>query len=180
MQFSLKTLLLAFVVLGAGCAALMYPNRIWSSAFFTGGLVAVLFAGVAACAKRGRTRMFWIGFALLGGGYFLCAMFDDVHAFSPSQGSRAVWSEPRLLTSHLLLWCNDRLNNIRTERSNVLVGGQPYSLGVGLQMQYLARGTAGYTLIIGHSLLTLMLGFMGGAIASRIYEENIPAANGQA
>jgi hypothetical protein len=110
MRFSLKALLLAFVIVGAGCAGILYPGTIWSSAFFTTALFVVLCAGISAFATRNRTRMYWIGFTVFGGGYSLSSMFADVQAHSPAQGTRAMWSEPRLVTSNFLLWCNERLN----------------------------------------------------------------------
>ena len=65
-QVTLAGLLTAVAAIALCLAALTHASPSWASAFFT-GTVAVLFLAVSkAVATRGRSRAFWIGFAVWG------------------------------------------------------------------------------------------------------------------
>jgi hypothetical protein len=169
MRFSLKTLLAAFALVGATCAALLYPTRLFATVFFSCALFLLLLGIIAACGKRGRAQFYWIGFTVLGSGYFLCSIFE-VHPYARAQGERQTWSEPRLLTSELLLAVNDWLTDVRPAAKNRMPGTT--TVRNALQMYFVGQGTAGHTLMIGHSVFTIVMALVGGAISSWIYREN--------
>jgi hypothetical protein len=169
MRFSLKTLLGAFALVGVTWAALIYPTRLHSALFFSSALLMLLLGLIAACARGGRARIYWTGFTVLGGGYFLCSMFE-VHPLARASGERQTWSEPRLLTSELLLGVNDWLANVRPP-SNRRASASTDSR-ISSQMYFVGRGSPGHTLTIGHSVFTLFFGLLGGEIASWIYLRN--------
>jgi len=169
MRFSLKTLLVAFAFVGVTWAALVYPTRLHAALFFSSALLMLLLGLIAVCARGGRARIYWIGFTVLGGGYFLCSMFE-VHPYARASGERQTWSEPRLLTSELLLGVDDWLRNVRPPR-NLHVPGST-DLRQPSLMYFVGRGSPGHTLTIGHSVFTLFFGLVGGGIASWIYLRN--------
>jgi hypothetical protein len=66
LQLSLLGLLAAVAAIALCLAALTHASPSWGSMFIT-GTVAVLFLAVSrAVATRGRSRAFWVGFAVWG------------------------------------------------------------------------------------------------------------------
>jgi hypothetical protein len=73
-RFSIRGMM-TFVVLAAmAFAALRTPTRLWANAWYTMALVGVTIAMPAAVATRDGRRLFWLGFAVCGGVYFLFAL----------------------------------------------------------------------------------------------------------
>jgi hypothetical protein len=75
MNFSLRTLLLAILVLAIGVSAFVFQLQWATSLIYTICVTALLLATVAAIFARGERRLFWTGFAVLGWGYWALA-FD--------------------------------------------------------------------------------------------------------
>lgn len=180
MRFSLKTMLVVFAVVAAACAGGLYPTRIWAALFFTCGLLLILTGAVAALVRGDAVRAYWIGFTVFAGGYFAVAMFGDVQPNVTREGRIASWDEPRLLTSQFLLWADDRLTQFRPDRAAQISSGSAYMRAGYSPMSFAARGPTGQTLVMGHTLLTLLLGLVGGGMAKWLYsrEKSVKTGDG--
>jgi len=71
MQFSLRALLAAMGCVGVGVYALIFATEFWAVLAYTLCVVLFFAAVVLAVAGSGRTRLFWLGFALFGWGYLI-------------------------------------------------------------------------------------------------------------
>ena len=103
LQVTLAGLLTAVAAIALCLTALTHASPSWASAFLT-GTVAVLFLAVSrAVATRGRSRAFWIGFAVWGWGYLLLVSWSpNSDPWRPARGARSV--HEALLTTKLLGW----------------------------------------------------------------------------
>jgi hypothetical protein len=81
--------------IGVGFAALKTPSIFWNSLFFslTGGALVV--AVLLAAYHEGKSRAFWLGFAVLGWGHFLLAFWGN--------------EVPFLLTDYALKYVQERV-----------------------------------------------------------------------
>jgi hypothetical protein len=118
LQFSLKGLMGATVVVAMTVAALTHASPTWAGVFLTATVVMLLMATSRAIATRGRTRVFWAAFAVCGWVYFHLIFtpsglsdFADPYtwgsgswSYDPSQESRT--PVPRLLTTRVLYWAH--------------------------------------------------------------------------
>ena len=68
---TLKSLMIAIIVIGLGLAALVRPNDLWALTLPIVLLTMLLTAIPAAFFRRGPKRAFWTGFALFGWASFL-------------------------------------------------------------------------------------------------------------
>ena len=77
MRFSLRTLLLAVPVVALGISGFVF-NLAWAtSLIYTFCVSAILLAVVGALFVRGQRRLFWVGFAVFGWGYWFFAFEDQ-------------------------------------------------------------------------------------------------------
>lgn len=152
MRFSMKSLLVASALVAAGCAALFYPNEYLTTGFSTATLGVILLALTAAVVSRGATRAYWAGFAIFGGVYFLAAFYGDLQPNYPN-----VYTF-RLITSDVLSSIDGWLNKLRPGR------------GASCDLTDLA-----VTMPIGHSVFTMILGLLGGAVAEWLYRRHEPS-----
>jgi hypothetical protein len=166
MRFSLKSLLAATLLVALGCVGVFYASRVMAAWFFTATLLALLFATVAALVRRRAARAYWIGFTVFGAPYFLISIFGDVRPIVNRDGQVSAWEEPRLLTSQFLLWADNFARQRQPERAASVNPGAAY---VTLQMILLSRGWSGHTLVIGHSLFTMLFALIGGGIGRWLY-----------
>lgn len=89
-RFTLQSLLAAVTFVAVALASLLGPWRSWCPALvFTGSTVLLLLAIPAAVCSRNQARARYLGFAVVGWGYFLLAY--------------TTWFDSRLATQ-LLAW----------------------------------------------------------------------------
>ena len=62
--------MIVIAVLAVAFAVLARASTLWGSAVWSLTLTILASSVVAACARRGRSRCFWISFALIGWGYW--------------------------------------------------------------------------------------------------------------
>jgi hypothetical protein len=147
MRFSLKVLLVAFTSVAVSFAGLIYANLPWASSFYTAAFVVVLTGVVGALVRPWPERGYWIGFALFAGGYFWLALVAEGSLrFAGFQ--RGATLEPKLATTHLLLWSERSLRAENSPRG---------AFGVN-------RGPTEYFLQVGHSIFTLLFALAGGKL----------------
>ncbi len=70
LRFSLSSLLWFVVIVAITLAALVSPLGWWRTAFKATTLCCLFFAILAAIQRRGSRQSFWLGFAIVGWGYF--------------------------------------------------------------------------------------------------------------
>jgi len=70
-RFSLSSLLAVVVLTGIICAALASASSFWSRLLSTLTMAILLVSLVGAIYRQGAARAFWIGFAILGWGYWI-------------------------------------------------------------------------------------------------------------
>lgn len=73
-RFSIAGLMGVVVVCGLGFAALRTDSPIWAHATLSLTLLALLTAILGAAIRRGRSRAFWLGFAVFGWTYLVLAI----------------------------------------------------------------------------------------------------------
>lgn len=110
-QFSVRWLLGLVALVAVGCAALFHASPLWTSVVLTVTSALLLTAIVAAACRRGRARAFWLGFAVLGWGYFWVAggMTDLPIPGSWPLSFFTQSGEPPLATTRLLRWSYGKL-----------------------------------------------------------------------
>jgi hypothetical protein len=166
LQFSLRTLLLAFIPIGLAVAALANANYYWANAALNVTLACLGISLIASMWSRKRTRAFWSGFAVFGCGYMLLA-------FGP-------WFD-----SHI---GKNLISQQVLERSASLFGHKiPFGLPLVMdsiwsnkdaswEMEYMKKQYPAATanniwdyLFVGHCLFALLSGLLGGFIGICFY-----------
>jgi hypothetical protein len=177
-RFNIASLLVVVLVLGVGFAALRESNDLWDSGLFTLTLGMLLVSILLAIHRAESRRAFWLGFALFGSGYLALSLVQSI--------------ESRLMTTNGLAYLDSKVPgrplNILT--SHVPANGfrairfspdgrefGPSTLGSTVRIWDITTGTplggwAGTTenfVRIGHSLLTLLFGWLGGLLSRRLW-----------
>jgi hypothetical protein len=163
MNYSLRTLLIFTAVFAIVVACLVFPEPLVGDLFYTLGLLMIAIAMLAAIYFRGPIRAYWIGFLLLFAGYY-------AHTVWPSE-IRSTWTMVQTMgglnypaqgpiTTRLMSAAYEGLHGPFTPRQSVMAprtgGGTSGDVG-----KYVAFMT------VGHTVIALLLGLAGGAIAQR-------------
>ena len=188
-RFNIASLLVAVLFVAVGFAALRESNDLWDSGLFTLTLTVLLISTLLAIHRSDARRAFWIGFALLGGGYLLLSLVASI--------------ESRLATTKALAYLDSKvpgrslgvltiqLVGTRSGSSGNQVqavafspqGGQLDTSNLGTVKLWdattgrLLGGWAGTTenfVRIGHSLLALLAGWLGGLLSRRLWRGSRP------
>jgi hypothetical protein len=190
LRFSIASLLLLILVLGVGFAALRESNDLWQSGLFTALLAILLLASLLAVHRRESERAYWLGFALCGWIYLGLTLVPSL--------------ETRLITNKALTYLDSKIPgrnativNLRiiqagtsalgTQTSNVaftldgtqLVAGNASTIKWNVATGKLLGGWSGTTesfVRIGHTLLALLVAWLGGQLSRRLWRKsNQPA-----
>lgn len=163
MRFSLRTMFVAFTVVALSTAGLLYANAAWAAFFYTAAFALLLTGLVGAVVRRGATRPYWIGFTILGGGYFLLALVNENFLARFTDVRQSIGQEPRLATSQFLLWVEPYIHSNRElpNRSPTFPTRMSFT-GSGLTL--IPSSPSDYFVEVGHSILTLLLALLGGWI----------------
>jgi hypothetical protein len=73
LRIPIAGLMLAILPLAIGLAALRNPSELWASALFSLAVLALLASALGTVARRGASRMAFLGFTLFGGCYLTWA-----------------------------------------------------------------------------------------------------------
>jgi hypothetical protein len=68
-RITLAVAMAAIVYLGFAFAAVLRPTPLWAEAWSTGNLVVLAVAVLGAIYSKGASKVFWGGFAIIGGGF---------------------------------------------------------------------------------------------------------------
>jgi hypothetical protein len=190
LRFNIANLLLVVLVLGIGFAALRESNDLWDSGLFTLTLGALLLSILLAIHRTESRRAFWIGFALFAWGYLTLSLVPSI--------------EPRLVTTKALAFLDSKVPG-RTQSFITIRLAGTISGTSGNQVQAVAfspqgnqiatsslgtvklwdaatgrllGGWAGTTenfVRISHSLLALLVGWLGGLLSRRLWRPTRPS-----
>jgi hypothetical protein len=195
LKYSLATLLGVVALTGLGCAAFVNYSEQWVHAMFA-VVMAMLFLAGAVIAGGGKTRPFAVGFAAVGGAYFLLAFL-----MTPEL------REERLLTSRTIDWLHAVQQKAEAGNQSAKTGGMVGSSDAGMSgsmyvassdasmyassgdmsdyagmMSGMGMGMPAGPVVhpaprerqdIGHCLWALILGALAGALAQAIHQRAV-------
>jgi hypothetical protein len=189
-RFNIASMLIVVLVLAVGFAALRESNETWDSGLFTLTL-GVLFQSILLAIRRSEARRaFWLGCALFGTTYLALSLLPSI--------------ESRLATTKALTYLDSKVPGRTQAFFTVrLAGSGPGTPGNqvssvafspdGRQLAISSLGTvklwdaatgrllggwAGTTenfVRIGHSLLALLFGWLGGLLSRRMWRASRPS-----
>ena len=179
-RFTIAGILGFVVLLAFGLAALREATDAWDSGVFGATICWLSVAALLAVHRRERNRAFWLGFAMFGGVYLAASLVPSVASRLPTTLGL------RYLDSNL----SDRTGAATKFNSVFATTGNGYFVqaldgkvdldGDSIVLWNAAtgkpvsvvRGTAENFVRIGHSLLALVAGFLGGRLSRRLYDVN--------
>jgi hypothetical protein len=167
MKNSSRTLML--MAAGVATACLAFADPVLAELYYTVGLLLFAFGIIIAVYSSGQHRAFWIGFVILFGIYMsqTTSSFLQYVQFSQFTGGR---NPPMgLITSRLLGMVYEGLHP--TEFSGRGQTLRPNGMPGNLIAGYMAF------LTMGHTLIAIGLGVLGGRIAQRLAFVQPPTNN---
>jgi hypothetical protein len=196
-RFSIANLLLVISFVAVAIAALREATDLWDSGIFSLTAGLLLASVLLAVHRTGRSRAFWLGFALFGWSFLIATLIPPIEA--------------RLLTTKALAFIDARVPRAafadfdsdgvvdlflaNVSAPSVVVrdsgdgtfrdvtpgptadpGNKPsrwetvvWSTSTGWKMLLGTGGTSENVVRIGHSLLTLLVAMAGGALSRAIH-----------
>jgi hypothetical protein len=169
-RFTIGSLLGVVVFLAVAFAALREATDLWDSGVFSLSLLTMLTAVLLTVYQRERKRAFWLGFALFGWAYMTTSLIAPIESRLPTTKGLAYLDSPLPersgtitvsypggaiatgSTVRRLAFSTDRLWSTASEK---LLSGP--------------NGSSENFLRIGHSLLALVLAFLGGCLSRSLY-----------
>jgi hypothetical protein len=154
------------VAAGVALLCLAFPVPIIGDLFYTAGFLLLAYGVMAAIYSSGQRRAFWVGFVILFGGYCSYSIWPGemrmTWAFS-QQGSGMQGLPPRLITSAFLSYAFEAIHlAVFTARGQFTPSLSNTPMAGAMIGQYISF------LVIGHSLIALGLGVVGGRVAQRL------------
>jgi hypothetical protein len=166
-QFSLRTLLLAFIPVGLAIAALVNANYLWANAVLTVTLALLGTSLVGWIWTLKKARAFWSGFAVFGWGYMLLAFgpWFSEHVSANLISHQVLETSASLFGHQAAIGQNVSTfwENKDWSRQAGFVTDQKYRASIGRTMHYWDY------LFVGHCLFTLISGLAGGFIGCWFY-----------
>lgn len=149
LHYSISMLLLLMVVIGVGCTALMNPNHIWDQAMFTAVLLLILVCSIKAIVEVPPRRLFYIGFVLFAGVYLLATTAGSYWPVPPRN---------RLLTHSAVRYMQGVMHpDLPPVQTYPVMLMSPAPAGAEAAFSFHN---------LGHTLWALILGLLGGVVAS--------------
>jgi hypothetical protein len=185
LRFSIASLLGLVLFLGVALAAIRQATGLWDSAVFTTTFGLLLVSVLLAVHCKEHRRAFWLGFALFGWVALMASLVPPV--------------ESRLITTKLLAYLDSELMGRDTRTRLTLYlreiamaqdalaerlatpadsGGAsqvPITLKANVWARRLIGGGSGTSenfMRIGHSLIALVLAWVGGHLSRYLYVRN--------
>jgi hypothetical protein len=175
-RFSIRTLMAFVLVSAIGLAALRNANELWAGALLLVALAAAGAAVLGAIFLRGREQAWWAGFALFSGGYLVAAICPVQSPLATTQ--MLIYIHPVVTSSETgppvypIFWRQRAQALAKIERLKA-EGRGPADAALDSAMKLLANlntqlaGTPNQDefIRVGHSLLSLLAGLVGGMVA---------------
>lgn len=137
-RFSLKQLLLATAFVALGCVALRSANATWVAAMFGLALLILVASLLLATYRDGRSRAFWVGFALFG---WIHLLFPMATGLQPTQ----------VITTRISHRLYDWLYSVPPMAMGATGMGSGMSGGMSMPGGSYAGGAGGYSAPMGSS-----------------------------
>jgi hypothetical protein len=184
MRFSTYIIgLLILIVILIGLT-LRFSGPIVASLIFTTTLVIVLSGVVAAFVTSDDTRVFWRGFSVFAGVYFVLVMFHGgqwviatLHEDPNVQPRR-----PCFVTAYIAAWAYDRVGG-----EEIRTGGGSHVPAIHLLRvesaqipSYLNVGALEEFMSNAQCVITVMMGFVGGCFARWLCRKRVTVCAGDA
>jgi hypothetical protein len=200
-RFHIGTLVILVLVLGVAFAALRESNRIWDNGVFTLTVGVLLTSVLLAIHRSEKRRAFWLGFAIFGAAYLGLSLIPSIEprlittkalAYLVSKMAR---SNADALYDALVVNSNTQPNALFINKGNGTFqdvtatvgldysgnqGSSNSSIFVNLPSGLWLVGTTQNFIHIGHSLLALIAGFVGGHLSRHLYTKNRKPVQGPA
>jgi hypothetical protein len=85
-RISLAVAMAAVAYLGFAFAAVLHPTALWAEAWLTGNLAVLAVAVLGAIYSKGGSKVFWCGFAIVGGGFLALNIFPAQPLYLVTRG----------------------------------------------------------------------------------------------
>jgi hypothetical protein len=165
-------------------AALREATDLWDGGVFTAALAALLVSMLLAVHRRDDKRAFWLGFALFGSAYLIASLIPPIESRFPTTSGLALLDSKLSDRVIAMTW------SISTTGGSTTTGYAMPTLALSADGKSLVDGTGGWVQVlnsvtgasvagphgttenfvrIGHSLLALVIGFVGGCLSRQQY-----------
>jgi hypothetical protein len=164
MQYSSRTMLIVVVAAAVLLTCLVYPDPIVGDIAYTFGLLLVAFGTIGAIYVRGQRRAFLVGFLIAFGSYYYSSLWATetrIAFLNYQQGIR--YGSPGLITTRLLASAFDALHS----RTDWMTNPGPGRFPGGLTTNKIYGGYMAF-MALGHTIIGLGLGMLGGWVAQRL------------
>jgi hypothetical protein len=166
MQFSLKWLLIAIALVAVTLVALLNANDLWQVGFRTAALFTALVAIIGAVWSSGTTRAFC-------GGYVIVALSFLTNFFGAEWAADLI-TRDALSKIHRLAFAftEEKIEYLTRELRDSYDGdivGVPASNSDGSATILVVRPKQQHFVEVGHAVLSIVLGVVGGIIAVAFY-----------
>jgi hypothetical protein len=185
-RFTIGNLVSVVVCAAVATAALRMASDEWDSGLAGITLLALLTAVLMAVHRAERKRAFWLGFALFGWVYLIASLVPGLESRLPTTKGLA-YLDTKVATREQVYTLKVALTNSNGSPnavSAVAFSPSPPATAT-LQGQALrlwsltsgtvwsaARGTSENFVRIGHSIMALLLAFVGGGLSRRLHDRN--------
>jgi len=188
-RFSIASLLGLIVFVAIAVAALRAASDGWDCALFTTTLAMLLVAVLLAVHRADKRRAFWLGFALFGGAYLLASLVPQIEPRLLTKKGLAyldskVPGRSQYMVEQLVVALDNSINQTKTMQGLALELDAPTvasSTDQGIirlwdsasgKLLSGSGGTSENFVRIGHSLIALVLAFLGGHLSRCLYVRN--------
>jgi hypothetical protein len=169
-RFTIAGLLGIVVFLAVGLAALRAATDAWDGGVFGVTLALLLVSVLLAVHRTGRRRAYWLGFALFGWAYLVMSLVPPVEARLPTTKALAYLDSkvPGRIVTSIAFSPDGRSIHTRHGPMVRLWDATTGKLVAG------PNDTSEDFVRIGHSLLALVLSFLGAHLSRSLYASGRP------
>jgi hypothetical protein len=180
LRFNIASLIVFILLCGFAFAALKESSDIWEHGVFSVTLLALIATVLLAIHTNEARRAFWLGFALVGGCYLVFTLVPPMESrLVSSQGLSYVHSklpgQPAATVSFVLTTNGGGGSTSAGNQTLTLTAsGNPTTAASGSGRVWMVSngnlftrwvGSSENFVKIGHSVLALMLGWLGGVLS---------------
>ena len=179
-RITLAVAMAAVVYLGFAFAAVLRPSAFWAEAWSTGNLAVLAVAVLGAIYSNGRSKAFWGGFAIVGGGFLAlnmllahplhlltrgpAARYYDTLSHNPASTEEFVWISRGRSHEKWLLEPSFPADPPGMYRVRSLDSTSPFTTGMFAAAALKPLSPDDY-LLLCHLSLAPLLGLAGGVVA---------------
>jgi hypothetical protein len=183
-RFSIAGLMAAVLLLAVGFAGFRTASPLWASAIFT--MTVTVFAGaiVGAAARRGRSRIAWLGFGVFGWTYLLATFWlwpAPNGATAPPFLTKALldYFQPSSSTAAVMWIDTAPPGEMSTEPPPMVSTIVPGTTNLATVTPFAGRAVNRlHYRRIGHTLAAIVFGLLGALLGSILGGRNVSGIRG--